>query len=193
MPKKQPDALAIEYRPLDALIPYARNSRTHSEAQVAQIAASIREFGWTNPVLVDEQQTIVAGHGRVMAAQKLGLDSVPTITLAGLTEAKRRAYVIADNKLALNAGWDEEMLKVELQELTDAGLDVGMVGFSPEELNVLFNGWQSDIDVVDKHGENTDGIDSKITVRCAQVDKDDVVQTLQRAIAESGISGVSID
>jgi len=187
MPKKQPDALAIEYRPLDALIPYARNSRTHSEAQVAQIAASIREFGWTNPVLVDEQQTIVAGHGRVLAAQKLGLESVPTITLAGLTDAKRRAYVIADNKLALNAGWDEEMLKVELQELTDAGLDVGMVGFSPEELNVLFNGWQSDIDVVDKHGENTDGIGGVVKIKVAKGDEEMAKEAITNALDAAGV------
>jgi ParB-like chromosome segregation protein Spo0J len=187
MPKKQPDALAIEYRPLDALIPYARNSRTHSEAQVAQIAASIREFGWTNPVLVDEQQTIVAGHGRVLAAQKLGLETVPTITLAGLTDAKRRAYVIADNKLALNAGWDEEMLKVELQELTDAGLDVAMVGFFPEELNVLFNGWQSDIESVEKHGENTDGIGATLKLKVSEESKQLAVQAVTNALDAAGV------
>lgn len=144
MPKKPPasppaGALAIEYRPLDALIPYARNSRTHSEAQVAQIAASIREFGWTNPVLVDEQQTIIAGHGRVLAAQKLGLDSVPTIALTGLTEAQRRAYVIADNRLALNAGWDEEMLALELQELAEEGFDTDLLGFDPDELDAMLS------------------------------------------------------
>jgi ParB-like chromosome segregation protein Spo0J len=187
MPKKPPGALAIEYRPLNALIPYARNSRTHSDAQVAQIAASIREFGWTNPVLVDEQQTIVAGHGRVLAAQKLGLESVPTITLAGLTDAKRRAYVIADNKLALNAGWDEEMLKVELQELTDAGLDVAMVGFSPEELNVLFNGWQSDIESVEKHGENTDGIGATLKLKVSEESKQLAVQAVTNALDAAGV------
>ncbi len=139
MPKKQPDALAIEYRPLDALIPYARNSRTHSDAQVAQIAASIREFGFTNPVLVDDQAGIIAGHGRVMAAQKLGLADVPTITLAGLSETQRRAYVIADNKLALNAGWDEDMLRVEIDALKGEDYDLSLLGFDAAELDKLMD------------------------------------------------------
>src|SRR4051812_10276611 len=97
---------AVERRPVAALVPYARNARTHSDEQVAQIAASIREFGWTVPVLVDEQGNVVAGHGRVLAAQRLGLPEIPVMVAAGWSEAKRRAYVIADNKLALNAGWD---------------------------------------------------------------------------------------
>src|SRR5918993_1596257 len=101
------DDLAIAWRPLGELIPYARNPRTHSDAQVAQIAASIREFGWTNPVLIDGDNGILAGHGRVLAARKLGLETVPVIELAGLSDAERRAYILADNKLALNAGWDE--------------------------------------------------------------------------------------
>lgn len=131
--------LRVEYVAVGSLIPYARNSRTHSDAQVAQIAASIKEFGWTNPVLVDEQQTIIAGHGRVLAAQKLGLDSVPTIALTGLTEAQRRAYVIADNRLALNAGWDEEMLALELQDLAAEGFDTDLLGFDPDELDAMLN------------------------------------------------------
>lgn len=122
---------------MDALVPYARNSRTHDDGQVAQIAGSIREFGFTNPVLIDEEGSIIAGHGRVMAARKLGMAEVPTITLAGLTEAQRRAYVIADNKLALNAGWDFEMLAVELDELRDAEFNLDMLGFSSQELNEM--------------------------------------------------------
>ena len=113
--------LAVEYRPLAALIPYARNARTHSEEQVAEIAASIREFGFTNPILVDGDNGIIAGHGRVLAARKLGMADVPVIELAGMSEAQRRAYVIADNKLALNAGWDRDVLSLELGDL-DAGL-----------------------------------------------------------------------
>lgn len=109
--------LQIIYRKTDELIPYARNSRTHSPEQVQQIAASIREFGFTNPVLVDENGGIIAGHGRVLAAQLLDMEEVPTITLAGLTEAQKKAYVIADNKLALNAGWDFDMLKIEIEAL----------------------------------------------------------------------------
>jgi len=107
----------------------ARNSRTHSDAQVAQIAASVREFGWTNPVLIDGENGIIAGHGRVLAARKLGMDDVPCIELAGLTDTQRRAYIIADNKLALNGGWDDELLAVELGELNAADFDMALIGF----------------------------------------------------------------
>lgn len=131
------EGLQVEYRDVSGLIPYARNSRTHSDEQVAQIAASIREFGFTNPVLVDEQGGIIAGHGRVLAARKLGLQDVPTICLRGLTEAQRRAYVIADNKLALNAGWDSEMLAVELDDLQGIEFDVSLLGFNTKELGQL--------------------------------------------------------
>lgn len=122
---------------LSSLIPYARNSRTHSDAQVAQIASSIKEFGFTNPVLVDEQGGIIAGHGRVLAAQKLNYAEVPAIVLSHLTETQKRAYVIADNKLALNAGWDDEMLRLEFAELSEAGFDLELTGFSLEEIEGL--------------------------------------------------------
>jgi ParB-like chromosome segregation protein Spo0J len=114
------------------LIPYALNSRTHSDEQIAQLAASIREFGFTNPVLVDEQNNLIAGHGRLLAARKLKLDKVPAVVVTGLDDRKRRALVIADNKLALNAGWDEEALRVELQDL--AGDFGELMGFSQDEL-----------------------------------------------------------
>jgi DNA modification methylase len=126
--------MKIETIKTTALIPYARNSRSHSESQVAQIAGSIREFGFTNPVLIDADNGIIAGHGRVMAAGLLGLTSVPCIRLAHLTDTQRRAYIIADNKLALNAGWDEEMLGLELGELAELDFDMGLIGFSEEEL-----------------------------------------------------------
>jgi 16S rRNA G966 N2-methylase RsmD len=119
------------------LIPYARNSRTHSDEQVAQIAASIREFGFTNPVLIDADGGIIAGHGRIMAARKLGLADVPCIRLGHLTEAQKRAYVIADNKLALNAGWDNEMLLVEFAELKDLDYDLDLTGFTGDEIDAL--------------------------------------------------------
>jgi DNA modification methylase len=120
---------------IENLIPYALNSRTHSDAQVAQIAASIREFGFTNPVLVDEANNLIAGHGRVMAARKLGMSEVPAVLVTGLDDRKRRALIIADNKLALNAGWDEEALRVELQDLA---ADYGnLMGFSEDELAAL--------------------------------------------------------
>lgn len=124
----------LESISIDALIPYARNSRTHSDAQVAQIAASIKEFGFTNPVLIDEDGGIIAGHGRTLAARKLGLSEVPCLRLSYLSEAQKKAYVIADNKLALNAGWDDEMLKVELSELKDLDFDLSLIGFDTDEL-----------------------------------------------------------
>jgi len=127
----------IEQVKLDKLIPYARNSRTHSDAQVAQIAASIKEFGFTNPVLIDETGSIIAGHGRVMAARKLAITDVPSIRLTHLTEAQKKAYIIADNKLALNAGWDDEMLAVELTDLEDMGFDLDLTGFSTDEIEAL--------------------------------------------------------
>lgn len=141
--------LAVDFRPAAALIPYARNARTHSEAQVAEIAASIREFGWTNPILVDGDNGVIAGHGRLLAARKLGLDTVPVIELAGLTEAQKRAYVIADNKLALNAGWDMELLGIELGELEALGFDLSLTGFGEEEIDCVRKGrkghWSGDL------------------------------------------------
>ncbi|RXF66962.1 site-specific DNA-methyltransferase [Hansschlegelia zhihuaiae] len=129
--------LAVTWRPVADLIPYARNARTHSDAQVAQIAGSIREFGWTNPILVDGRNGVVAGHGRLLAARKLQMDSVPVIELAGLTEAQRRAYVLADNKLALNAGWDEAMLAAEVADLVALGVDLDLAGFGTGEVEAL--------------------------------------------------------
>lgn len=132
-------AKTIEWLETKGLIPYAKNSRTHSEAQVAQIAGSIKEFGFNNPVLVDEDNGIIAGHGRVMAAQKLGLQAVPCIRLAHLSDTQRKAYVIADNRLALNAGWDDQMLTLELQELDGEDFDLSLLGFEADELNALLN------------------------------------------------------
>lgn len=129
--------LKIVYKKTEDLIPYARNSRTHDDAQVAQIAASIKEFGWTNPILLDGENGIIAGHGRVMAAQKLGESKVPTIELAHITDIQKQAYIIADNKLALNAGWDEQILALELDDLKDAGYDLGLTGFSLDEIDAL--------------------------------------------------------
>ena len=126
--------LSIEYKRVDDLIPYVNNSRTHSDEQVTQVAASIKEFGFTNPILIDEHNGIIAGHGRLMAAKKLNLEQVPTITLVGLSDSQRKAYVIADNKLALNAGWDLELLKIEIDELKDLDFDIDLLGFSADEL-----------------------------------------------------------
>ena len=127
----------LQLWPVERLQPYAKNARTHSDAQVEQIAASIREFGFTNPILVDKADGIIAGHGRLMAAKLLGLDQVPVISLDYLTDAQRRAYILADNKLALNAGWDDALLAEELKQLEADGFDLDLVGFSDEELEAL--------------------------------------------------------
>jgi DNA modification methylase len=127
----------IEKWKIDKLIPYAKNSRTHSDEQVGQIAASIKEWGWTTPILVDETGSIIAGHGRTLAAQRLQMTEVPVMVAKGWSEAKKRAYVLADNKLALNAGWDNEMLALELGEIGDLGFDLDLTGFSAEEIAAL--------------------------------------------------------
>jgi ParB family chromosome partitioning protein len=132
--------MKIVQKAVDKLIPYINNSRTHSDEQVAQIAASIKEFGWTNPILVDGENGIIAGHGRLMAARKLGYTEVPTIELKDLTETQRKAYIIADNRLALNAGWDNEMLTIELNDLLADGFALEMLGFDPTEMQNLING-----------------------------------------------------
>ena len=129
--------MQIESASISDLIPFAKNSRTHDDAQVAQIAASIKEFGFTNPILIDEQGGIIAGHGRLLAARKLQLIEVPCIRLSHLSDAQKRAYVIADNKLALNAGWDDEMLALELGDLKDMEFDLSLTGFSTDEINAL--------------------------------------------------------
>ena len=126
--------LAVEYRNIDALIPYVNNARTHSDEQVDQIAASIKEFGWTNPVLVDGDNGIIAGHGRVQAARKLEQTDIPVIELEGLSDAQKRAYVVADNQLAVNAIWDGELLLNELQRLQLDGFDLTITGFTDDEL-----------------------------------------------------------
>src|SRR5229473_1368818 len=127
-------AKQVELWPVDKLIPFARNPRTHSDSQVAQIAASIAEFGFLNPILVDTNAGILAGHGRLLAARKLQLQEVPVIVLDHLTDAQKRAYIIADNQLALNAGWDEELLRAELAALHEEDFNVALIGFEDEEL-----------------------------------------------------------
>ncbi|MFJ7171658.1 ParB/Srx family N-terminal domain-containing protein [Citrobacter freundii] len=131
------EELTIVYRSINELIPCARNARTHSDEQVAQLVASIKEFGWTNPVLVDECGEIIAGHGRVMAAESLSLDTVPVIVLSGLTDDQKRAYRLADNRLPMNAGWDVELLKLEIAELLDADFDISLTGFNQAEIDEL--------------------------------------------------------
>ena len=158
--------LNVEYRKVETLIPFARNPRTHSDAQVAKLAASIIEFGWTNPVLVDGSHGIIAGHGRLAAARKLGLTEIPVIELTYLTPAQKRAYVIADNRLALDAGWDEEMLAAELAELSDAGYDLDLTGFDADELAEIMAGEE--------------------TIISGETDEDDVPETSGSACSKIG-------
>jgi hypothetical protein len=131
--------LKITQKQVAELIPYVNNSRKHSDKQVAQIAASIKEFGWTNPILIDGENGIIAGHGRLMAARKLGMTEVPTIELSDLTESQKKAYVIADNNLALNADWDEALLKIELENLKDLSFDLDILAFDDEFLTNLLD------------------------------------------------------
>lgn len=150
---------------VDKLIPYVRNSRTHSAEQVAQIAASIKEFGFTNPILIDGEGGIIAGHGRVMAARKLNIGEVPCITLDHLTDAQKRAYIIADNKLALNAGWDDEMLRIEFAELEELGFDLELTGFSLDEIDEL---QLDDGDNEDKEIKEEDYVEAfEVVIECS--------------------------
>lgn len=160
------DKLKIVYKDIEELIPYARNSRTHSDAQVAQIAASIKEFGWRNPVLVDGENGIIAGHGRVLAARKLGIKDIPTLDGSDMTETQKRAFIIADNKIALNAGWDEELLMLEIEDLKDLGADISLLAFDPSEIQVT----QLDYSVLDDEAideqldEMADGVRKAIQI-----------------------------
>ena len=182
--------MQIEQVQVGKLIPYANNARTHSEAQVAQIAASIREFGFNNPILIDEQSTIIAGHGRVLAAQALELKEVPCIRLTHLTPNQRKAYVIADNKLALNSGWDEELLKLELEGMTD--IEQIATGFSPEELNLLFHGWQSDIDRMDNIDAKDTTAKEKIVITCDSDEIEMLREKITNLIDDLGLHDVDV-
>jgi ParB-like chromosome segregation protein Spo0J len=185
------EKLTVVYCDIAALIPYARNARTHSDAQIAEIAASVREYGWTNPVLIDEASNIIAGHGRVLAARQLGLTEVPTITLTGLTETQRRAYVLADNKLALNSGWDVDKLAIELEELRHAGYDLGLTGFGEAEVQHILAGWDHGSEPEETEPSDAP-LEAVIKVRCRSVDADDLKSVVARAVADSGIEGARL-
>ncbi len=151
--------VCVEVLPIEMVHPYPGNSRTHSDEQVAQIAASITEFGFTNPILIDNINQVIAGHGRLAAATKLGLWEVPCIRLGELDDAQRRAYVLADNKLAENAGWDRSLLRLELIDLRDEGFDMGLIGFSDDELDALM-----DIDVDSESGDDDEEETFSLTI-----------------------------
>lgn len=145
--------LKVEYRKVEDLIPYARNARTHSDEQIAQIAASIKEFGWTNPILIDGENGIIAGHGRLAAARKLKMDKVPCIELSGLTEAQKKAYILADNRLPQNAGWDDSLLKLEIEDLQNWGVSAESLGFNDAEIKALFDEPNFDAGTEDDQGK----------------------------------------
>jgi ParB-like chromosome segregation protein Spo0J len=156
--------------PISEITPYVNNSRTHSDEQVAQIAASIKEFGFTNPILIDKDNTIIAGHGRLLAARKLKMDTVPCVMLSGLTKTQIKAYVIADNKLALNAGWDDTLLALELGELKELDFDISLTGFDLGELDILLYGVDFPPATEDEQGQ-LDQLDPKM-VNCPHCSKD---------------------
>lgn len=171
----------IKTSKVDDLIPYVNNSRTHSDEQVAQVAASIKEFGFTSPILVDGNNGVIAGHGRLMAARKIGIDEVPTIELSHLTETQKKAYIIADNKLALNAGWDEELLHVEMEHLDIDGFDMSIVGFSDSDMASIMES-PIDIEEVDHFNESIN-----ISISCEDLSELALMQDIL------GITGKKID
>ena len=189
-------AKRLEMWPVDRLVPYERNARTHSDEQIEQIRSSIAEFGFTAPILVDEESGILAGHGRLEAAKALGLPEVPVIVLDHLTPAQRRAYILADNQLALNAGWDLDILNVEIEALRLEDFDLSLIGFSEYQLDQMGKQeeWETDFDdPTRKDGEHTEGIEAKVVIRCGSIDREDVLSTVRRALEESGIEGVKVD
>lgn len=159
---------------IDRLIPYAKNSRTHSDEQIAQIAASMREWGFTNPVLIDPAGNIIAGHGRLLAARKLLIDKIPVVIADGWTDAQKQAYIIADNKMALNAGWDNDMLALELTELDGVGFDLDLTGFDADEIAALMPDAETD--------SVTDEIEYKsileVSVSCESEDQQEQVYNM---------------
>jgi hypothetical protein len=174
------------------LIPYARNSRTHSDEQITQIAASIKEFGFLNPVIVDGENGIIAGHGRVMAAKKLGMTELPVVEASHLTDAQRRAYIIADNKLALNAGWDDEMLRVEFDELGAMGFDLDLTGFSADFLQGQVLAQQPLGLTPDEKLENyLDGDTKILRLAYSQDELETVVSLLDKGLESTGVEDYS--
>lgn len=176
-------ANSVELRPLKDLVAFANNARTHSAEQVAELAASMVEFGFTNPVLVDEADQIIAGHGRVMAAESLGLAQVPVMVARGWSEAKRRAYVLADNQLALNSGWDLDKLKVELTDLQAQDYDLGVLGFSDGELAAALKGWEPDFQLHERTADDAGALLATIKIKCPQGQADAVREAIQAALA----------
>lgn len=170
--------MEIIYKSVKELIPYVNNSRTHSEDQIKQIMASINEYGFTNPILIDEKGMIIAGHGRVEASKRLNMEEVPCIELKGLTEAQKKAYIIADNKMALNAGWDEELLKIELENLKELDFDLELIGFEKKELNNILQEEKEREDLSDNYFEKYE----VIIIKC--IDEMNMQETYEKLVSE---------
>tara|TARA_R110001632_G_scaffold182961_1_gene303046 strand:- start:71 stop:667 length:597 start_codon:yes stop_codon:yes gene_type:complete len=188
--------LKINYRKPAELIPYVSNSRTHSEQQIQQVASSIKEFGFTNPILIDEKSGIIAGHGRLQAAYLLNLDKVPTITLEGLTDAQRKAYVIADNKLALNSGWDDELLKLELEVLSDLDFDLDILGWDvlPDFKDDVDYSILDDDDIDADLSDMTDGVKRAIQIEFESQDYDEAAELIKFWRSEGAyVGGLILD
>ena len=186
--------LQIEYKETAKLIPYVNNSRTHSDEQIKQVASSIKEFGFTNPILIDETDGIIAGHGRLMAAQLLDMQEVPTIRLVGLTQAQVKAYVIADNKLALNSGWDVEKLRLEIEDLDSLGLDLELLGFGEVELDSILNSsldmsLLDDVNFEADLNEMTDGVKKAIQIEFEANDYEEATELVKKYRAEGAYIG----
>ena len=167
-------------RSIETLIPYSRNSRTHSESQIAQIAASLKEFGWTVPILIDAENMILAGHGRVAAARKLGIKEIPVVIADGWTESQKRAYVLADNKIAMNAGWDEEMLRIELEDIRASGLDFELTGFTEKELAAVLG------ELPEKLTNETDVLDDQKQLLLVEVITERELEQLYEEMTKRG-------
>ena len=181
-------AQKIELWDVARLVPYDKNAREHSPEQVAQIAASIIEFGFLNPILVDSKDGIVAGHGRLSAAKELALDVVPVVVLDHLTENQKKAYILVDNKLAENATWNEDLLAEEIIKLNLQDFDLNILGWTDEEIKALQeDGWASDIEDVEKNEENLDGIMGKIVIKLDPDYKDQVVDAINNFAEENNI------
>lgn len=182
--------LIIKELAVDSLIPYANNSRTHSVEQVAQVAASISEFGFLNPIIIDGEQGIIAGHCRVLAAQQLGIDKVPCIEASYLTEDQKKAFVIADNKLALNAGWDNELLASVISELEASGFNIDLLGFSIDELDNLLPGDDVDIDFDKDEGRSGATINylsiGKVKIPLSDEEHEQLIACLDKYVADNG-------
>ena len=186
-------AKRIEVWPIEKLVPYANNARKHDEAQVTQIAASIIEFGFVNPILVDSKDGIIAGHGRLMAAKDLALTEVPVVVLDHLTEDQKKAYVIADNKIALNSAWDVELLNAEIGSLKDIGFDYSLLGFSEAEIDgLLEEPWDSDIDAMDRIEAKDSAAKGQIKISCNEWDKEQIREAITNTIDQLGLEDVDV-